>query len=53
MDIFCEPSEGAVDFPDFLNVLDEIDYDGWATVEQDIYPAPVERPLPIAKRTLS
>ena len=51
MDMFCEPSRGAVDFPAFRDVLDEIDYDGWAVVEQDLYPAPFDKPLPIAKRT--
>ena len=53
MDIFCEPSDGAVDFPAFRDVLDEVGYEGWATVEQDIYPAPFDRPLPIAKCTLA
>ena len=38
MNMFCEPSQGAVDFPAFRDVLREINYDGWATVEQDIYP---------------
>ena len=51
MDMFCEPSRGVVDFPGFRDLLDEIDYDGWAVVEQDLYPAPFDRPLPIAKRT--
>jgi inosose dehydratase len=32
-------------------VLQEVDYDGWAIVEQDMYPAPFDKPLPIAKRT--
>ena len=26
-------------------------YDGWAIVEQDMYPAPFDKPLPIARRT--
>lgn len=51
MDMFCEPSKGAVDFLAFRDVLREIEYDGWATVEQDMYPAPFDKPLPIAKRT--
>ena len=51
MDIFCEPSEGAIDFRAFRDVLEEVDYDGWAVVEQDMYPAPFNKPLPIAKRT--
>ena len=51
MDMFCEPSVGGVDFLAFRDVLSEIDYDGFAIVEQDMYPAPFDKPLPIAKRT--
>jgi inosose dehydratase len=51
MDMFCEPSKGKVDFPAFVEVLREVGYAGWATVEQDMYPAPFDKPLPIAKRT--
>jgi inosose dehydratase len=51
MDMFCEPSEGAVDFPAFRDVLRAVDYRGFAIVEQDMYPAPLDKPLPIAKRT--
>ena len=51
MDMFCEPSQGAVDFLAFRDVLREINYKGWATVEQDMFPAPFDKPLPIAKKT--
>lgn len=51
MDMFCEPSQGAVNFAAFRDVLREVNYDGFAIVEQDMYPAPFEKPLPIAKRT--
>ena len=51
MDMFVEPSKGAVDFLAFRDLLREIDYDGYAIVEQDMYPAPFDKPLPIAKRT--
>jgi inosose dehydratase len=51
MGMFCEPSQGAVDFIAFRDVLREIDFDGWAIVEQDMYPAPFDKPLPIARRT--
>ncbi len=51
MDMFVEPSAGAVDFVAFRDVLREIDYNGYAIVEQDMYPAPFDKPLPIAKRT--
>jgi inosose dehydratase len=50
-DMFCEPSKGAVDFLAFRDVLKAIDYRGYAIVEQDMYPAPFDKPLPIAKRT--
>ncbi|HEY8291220.1 MAG TPA: sugar phosphate isomerase/epimerase [Thermomicrobiales bacterium] len=50
-DMFCEPSEGVVDFLAFRDVLREINYTGYAMVEQDMYPAPFDKPLPIAKRT--
>ena len=43
--------DGTVDFAAFRDVLKEINYDGWGTVEQDMYPAPFDKPLPIAKRT--
>ncbi|MCA1553396.1 MAG: sugar phosphate isomerase/epimerase [Chloroflexi bacterium] len=51
MDMFCEPSRGAVDFLAFRDVLREVDYKGYAMVEQDMYPAPFDKPLPIARRT--
>ena len=49
--IFCEPWVGAVDFEAFRDVLQEIDYEGFAIVEQDMYPCEFDRPLPIAKKT--
>jgi inosose dehydratase len=50
-DMFCEPSRGLVDFGAFRDALKEVGYDGWAAVEQDMYPAPFDKPLPIAKRS--
>ncbi|MDP7741341.1 MAG: sugar phosphate isomerase/epimerase [Lentisphaeria bacterium] len=49
--IFCEPWLGAVDFEAFRDVLQEIDFNGIAIVEQDMYPCDIDTPLPIAKRT--
>jgi inosose dehydratase len=49
--MFVEPAQGSVDFDAFRQVLEEIDFSGWAIVEQDMYPAPFDRPLPIARRT--
>lgn len=51
MDLFCEPSQGMVDFSAFRDALQAVGYDGWATTEQDMYPAPFDKPLPIARRT--
>jgi len=50
-DMFCEPDHGAVDFIAFRDLLGEIGYAGFAIVEQDMYPAPFDKPLPIARRT--
>jgi inosose dehydratase len=36
--VFCELGKGCVDFPGMLRALDEIGYDGWIVVEQDILP---------------
>ena len=49
--MFVEPSEGAVDFDAFRDVLQEINFEGFGIVEQDMYPAPFDKPLPISKRT--
>jgi inosose dehydratase len=51
MDVFCEPALGLVDFAAFRDALREINYVGWGIVEQDMYPAPFDKPLPIARRT--
>ncbi len=51
MDMFCEPALGVIDFIAFRDVLRDIDFNGFGIVEQDMYPAPLDKPLPIAKRT--
>jgi inosose dehydratase len=51
MGVFCEPSLGVVDFPSLVRSLQELSYDGWATVEQDMFPVSFDKPLPIARRT--
>ena len=53
MGVFCELSQGTVDFVALRNLLREIRYDGWVIVEQGMYPAPFDKPLPIAKRNLT
>ena len=51
MNIFVEPSLGAVDFSAFRNALYDINYVGYGIVEQDMFPAPFDKLLPVAKRT--
>lgn len=51
MGVFVEPALGMVDFLAFRDLLRALDYAGFAIVEQDMYPAPPEKPLPIARRT--
>ncbi|MDL1899878.1 TIM barrel protein [Anaerolineae bacterium CFX9] len=36
--VFPELGKGSVDFPGLLDVLHDLDYEGWAVVEQDILP---------------
>ena len=50
MGVYSELALGAVDILGLRDVLRDIGYDGFAIVEQDMYPAPLDKPLPIAKR---
>ena len=36
--VFCELGQGDVDFPAIVRALQEMDYDGWIVVEQDVLP---------------
>jgi inosose dehydratase len=47
--VFCELDRGAIDFAVFGDLLREVDFQGFAVVEQDMYPAPPDKPLPIAR----
>lgn len=49
--VFVEPSEGVVDFGELRSAIDELGYEGYAIIEQDMYPADFDRPLPIARHT--
>ena len=51
MDVFVEPARGMVDFVAFRDLLHEIGWQGFGIVEQDMFPAPFDKPLPIARRT--
>jgi len=48
--LFCELSQGVVNFSALRDVLREIDYSGWAAVDQEMYPVAFDKPLQIAKR---
>lgn len=48
----CEPQNGTVDFEGLEKVMRDIDWDGWAIVEQDMFLLDdPHQPLPIATRT--
>lgn len=49
--VFVEPARGIVDFTALRDLLLEIGFDGYAIVEQDMYPVRPDQPLPIARRT--
>ncbi len=46
---FCELDRGAVDFSGFGELLRQAAFEGFVVVEQDMYPAPADKPLPIAR----
>lgn len=50
--IMEEAGRGSVDFTAIRDILAKHAFTGWAIVEQDMYPAPADKPFPIAKRTL-
>ena len=51
LEVFCEPDAGLLGFAELRNVLAELDYDGYLTVEQDMFRPAFDEPLPIAERT--
>ena len=53
LDVFPELGRGSVDFAGLLNLLGEIDFAGWAVVEQDILPGRGIDPLESARRNLA
>lgn len=52
MDVFPKLGRGAVDFAGLLDLLREIDFAGWAVIEQDILPGRGIDPLQSAKANL-
>jgi inosose dehydratase len=51
--IFCPLGQGVVDFQALLALLTELEYDGYATVEQDVDPAAPARPAAAASESLA
>jgi inosose dehydratase len=49
----CEPPQGLPDVPSVVQALSGLDAEIFVVVEQDMYPAPFDRPKPIAERTFS
>ena len=47
---FVDLGDGCVDLVGLKRVADEVGYEGWGIVEQDMFPAPFDKPLPIARR---
>jgi inosose dehydratase len=47
---FVDLGQGSIDFDALNQVATEVGYDGWGIVEQDMFPAPFDKPLPIARR---
>ncbi len=48
--VMCELDKGLVDFRTVVDFLASRDYAGYVVYEQDMYPCPPDKPLPIAKR---
>lgn len=48
--VFCELGKGDVDFPAIIDHVENLGYDGWAIVEQDVLSATPEYPKAAARR---
>ncbi len=47
---FCELDQGVIDYERVRDILADVDFDGWAIVEQDMYPCEFDEPLTPAAR---
>ncbi|MFS3136400.1 sugar phosphate isomerase/epimerase family protein [Gluconacetobacter sacchari] len=47
--VMCELDRGVIDFAEVVAFLKARNFEGFAVVEQDMYPCPPEKPLPIAR----
>jgi inosose dehydratase len=48
--VFCELGHGAIDFPGIIAAMENLGYDGWAIVEQDILTDNLDAPRESAAR---
>lgn len=48
--VFCELGQGEVDFPGVLSAMQNLGYDGWAIVEQDVMGDDLDAPKQSARR---
>ena len=51
--VFCPLGTGIIDFEKIIKLLNNINYDGYATIEQDIDPNEGLNPIDYAKKSLS
>ena len=47
--LFCQMGDGEVDFKAYRQLLQEIGYDGWCTVEQDCAPNAKDSKVEVAR----
>lgn len=48
--VFCELGQGSVDFPGVMSAMENLGYNGWAIVEQDVLTDDLEAPRRSARR---
>lgn len=48
--VFCELGKGEVDFPGVIQAMENLGYDGWAVVEQDVLVDDLDAPRQSARR---
>ena len=53
MGVFCPLGSGVIDFKKVYKTLDEVSYNGYTTIEQDIDPNEGLDPLQYAKKSLA
>ena len=49
--VFCEQTDGVVDFEALSTVIRDIGFEGWASVEQGLFEPPHDTLMPMAQRT--